>query len=124
MATQFDAEAREAFAQQEEVRVRTGEHRFIPIWTVVVNGRVFARSWQQREDGWAAALARSEPGEVKVNGEPRPVEALVVGTEDRALTNAIDQAYRDKYDDAWHEYVVRLTDDDAQATTLELLEVG
>src|SRR5688572_22429516 len=31
-------------------------HRFTGIWIVVVDGRVFARSWTRRPDGWFAAF--------------------------------------------------------------------
>ena len=35
------------------LRIRAGaEHRFIGIWAVVVDGRVFVRSWSLKPQGW------------------------------------------------------------------------
>jgi hypothetical protein len=44
--------------------VRAGaqsDHRFIGIWPVVVEGRVFARSWKQKAGGWYRTFLEDEP---------------------------------------------------------------
>jgi hypothetical protein len=42
------------FREKKGLRIRagTGPHRFIGIWVVVVNDRVFVRSWSVKPRGW------------------------------------------------------------------------
>jgi hypothetical protein len=43
-----------AIDESKLLAIRAGSrsgHRFIAIWAVVVNGRVFARSWMQKPGG-------------------------------------------------------------------------
>jgi hypothetical protein len=43
-----------ALDQSKIIGVRAGSlpHRFIGIWVVVVEGRAFVRSWDQKTTGW------------------------------------------------------------------------
>jgi hypothetical protein len=77
--------------------VRAGtEHRFTGVWVVVVKGRVFARSWNDKPTGWYRAFVEEPLGVIQVpNGREIRVRAKPV-TGERVL-DAIDEAYGEKY---------------------------
>jgi len=51
-AVRFRPSVLAAIDQSKILRIRAGvEHRFIGIWAVVVNGRVFVRSWNDKASG-------------------------------------------------------------------------
>ena len=78
------------------IRAGTGPHRFIGIWPVVVDGRLFVRSWGRRPDGWNAALRSARTGSIKVGS--RTIRVRGVRTRSPRLLTAVDAEYRRKYD--------------------------
>src|SRR5437763_16944004 len=52
------------------------DHRFIGIWAVVVDGRVFARSWKQAADGWYRTLLEDPIGTLRVGEREIPIRAV------------------------------------------------
>ena len=77
------------------IRAGRGPHRIIGIWAVVVDGRVFARSWGVKPDGWYRAFVREPRGIVQVAG--REIRVRAVRTRSERLKDAISRAYREKY---------------------------
>ena len=78
--------------------VRAGNrsnHRFIGIWAVVVNGRVFARSWTQEPDGWFRTFLADPLGTIQVG--QRKVRVRAVRARGERLRDAIERAYATKY---------------------------
>jgi hypothetical protein len=78
--------------------VRAGarsEHRFTGVWPVVVDGRVFARSWTLKRDGWYHAFLAESFGTLQV-GE-RQVRVRAVPTRSERLRDAVERAYAEKY---------------------------
>jgi hypothetical protein len=77
--------------------VRAGtEHRFTGVWVVVVKGRVFVRSWNDKPTGWHQAFLEQPLGAIQVpGGREIPVRAKKVRGD--RLFDAIDEAYREKY---------------------------
>ena len=78
--------------------VRAGarsDHRFTGVWPVVVNGRVFARSWTLTRDGWYHALLKDPLGTLQV-GE-RNVRVRAVPTRSERMRDAVERAYAEKY---------------------------
>ena len=78
--------------------VRAGnrsEHRFIGIWAVVVNGRVFARSWTQKPDGWFRTFLADPLGTIQIG--QRKVRVRAVRARGERLRDAIERAYATKY---------------------------
>jgi hypothetical protein len=76
--------------------IRVGpKHRFIGIWMVVVEGRVFVRSWTLKPDGWYSALAREPRATIVVKGRKFNVQAI--RTKSERLKSAVDRAYKEKY---------------------------
>ena len=77
--------------------IRAGDaHRFIGIWVVKVEGRVFVRSWTLKRSGWRAAFLKDPAGAVKIGTRTVKVRAVPVRSE--RLKDAVSQAYFAKYD--------------------------
>jgi hypothetical protein len=71
------------------------DHRFIGIWPVVVGGRVFARSWTQKPDGWYRTLQADPVGTIQVGEREIRIRARRVRSE--RLRDAVERAYAIKY---------------------------
>jgi hypothetical protein len=56
------------FRGSKGLRIRAGTklHRFIGIWAVVVNDRVFVRSWSVKPRGWYRTLLEEPRGTVRI----------------------------------------------------------
>jgi hypothetical protein len=96
-ARTFSKPALAALDAAKILGVRAGtEHRFTGVWVVVVNGRVFARSWNDKPTGWFRAFIEEPLGAIQAPGgrETRVRAKKVRG--DRLL-DAIDDAYAEKY---------------------------
>jgi hypothetical protein len=77
--------------------VRAGnDHRFTGVWVVVLNGRIFARSWGDKPNGWYRAFLDEPDGAIHA---PGVAERRVRGKRVRGerLLDAIDAAYAEKY---------------------------
>lgn len=77
------------------IRAGTKPHRFIGIWAVVVEGRVFVRSWSLKERSWYRTFLEEPRGTINVDG--REIEVRAVQTRSERLKAAIDRAYLEKY---------------------------
>jgi hypothetical protein len=78
--------------------VRAGvrsDHRFIGIWAVVVDGRVFARSWTLKPDGWYRTFLTDPMGTIQV-GE-RQVRIRAARVRSARIRDAVERAYAQKY---------------------------
>jgi hypothetical protein len=102
------------------IRAGTGRHRIIGIWVVVVEGRVFVRSWSLKPRSWYRAFLQEPRGVIQVAGRTIPVRA--VRTRSERLKDAIDRAYLDKYDTPGSvKYARDLGRAKSRATTTELV---
>lgn len=77
------------------IRAGTQPHRFIGIWAVVVEGRVFVRSWSLKPRSWYRTFLEEPRGTINVEGRELAVRAA--RTRSERLKDAIDQAYLEKY---------------------------
>src|SRR2546422_494622 len=77
------------------IRAGSQAHRFIGIWAVVVEGRVFVRSWSLKPRSWYRTFLEEPRGVIVVNGREIPVRAVFTRSE--RLKQAVDRAYREKY---------------------------
>jgi len=94
-------------------------HRFIRIWAVVVEGRVYARSWGLSPGGWYRTLVSEKQGVLQVGRKTAPFRA--VRARGDALKAAVDRAYLRKYPrPAEAHYARDLCGPRSRATTLEL----
>jgi len=77
------------------IRAGTKPHRIIGIWAVVVENRVFVRSWSLKERSWYRAFLEEPVGVIEVEGREIPVRAVFTRSE--RLKTAVDRAYAEKY---------------------------
>jgi hypothetical protein len=111
----------EAIDRSSVLRIRAGdEHRFLGIWAVVVDGRVFVRSWTLKERGWNRAFVADPRGAILIAGKEVRVRAVRARSE-RLLT-AVDRAYREKYDSPGSRtFALGLSRGRRRASTTELI---
>ena len=75
--------------------IRAGtEHRFIGIWVVVVDGRVFVKSWTIKSHGWYRAFEKDPLGAIQVGTRTVRIRARSVSS--KALLDAVEAAYAAK----------------------------
>ena len=70
-------------------------HRFIGVWPVVIDGRVFARSWSLKPDGWYRTFLDDPRGAIQVGKRTIRIRALPVRSE--RIRDAVERAYAEKY---------------------------
>jgi hypothetical protein len=102
------------------IRAGTKPHRVIGIWAVVVEGRVFVRSWTVKPSGWYRALREDPQGLIEV--ERRRLRFRAVFTRSERLRKAVDRAYVAKFRTPWAAKLARaFKTAKRRATTTELL---
>ncbi len=103
--------------------IRAGaEHRFIGIWVVVVEGRVFVRSWSLKPRSWYRTFLENPTGTIVVDG--REIEVRAVHTRSERLKKAVDEAYLSKYNTPGSvKYAKDLGRKKSRDTTTELVPV-
>ena len=123
MANRFDAATIAAAQKSKILGIRAGSepHKFIGIWVVVVQGRVFVRSWEMTPNGWFHTIAREKRGIVQFpDGREIPIRAIVTRSE--KLKAAVDAAYAAKYNTkASMKYVKGFSRGKRRDTTTELV---
>jgi hypothetical protein len=96
----------EALSKARILGVRAGtEHRYTGVWVVVVEGRVFVRSWNDKPTGWFRAFRKQPEGTIQVGELEIPVRGtLVRGARIRdAVTLAFGEKYPTKGSRKWVE---------------------
>jgi hypothetical protein len=93
----FSKPALAALAAAKILGVRAGtEHRFTGVWVVVVKGRVFVRSWNDKSSGWHRAFTDEPLGVIQAPGG-REIRVRAKNVRGDGLLDAIDEAYAEKY---------------------------
>jgi hypothetical protein len=98
MARRFSRPVVAVVDDSKILRIRAGarsDHRFIGIWAVVVDGRVFARSWQQKAGGWYRTFLDDPLGAIQIGD--REIRVRAVPARGERLRDAIEAAYAEKY---------------------------
>jgi len=120
MTSRFPPRTLAGFESTKYLYIRAGDHRFIPIWVVVVDGRVIVRSWNDKADGWYQAFLSRPSGAVRIGDDEVPVRAVRVRSS--RLNDAADAAYAAKYTTkANAKYVEGFKRPKRKANTLELI---
>jgi hypothetical protein len=102
------------------IRAGTRPHRIIGIWAVVVEGRVFVRSWSLKPRSWWRTFLEEPRGVIEVDGRRFRVRA--VQTRSERLKEAVSRAYLDTYDTPGSaKYARDLGRARSRATTTELV---
>lgn len=98
------------------------DHRVIGIWVVVVNGRVFVRSYTMKQGGWWRTFLEDPYGEIFVSKRKRGVKVRVVQTRSEKLRDAVSAAYKEKYNTRGSVgYVEEMSKKPLRDTTTELV---
>ena len=104
--------------------VRAGAtHRHTGVWVVVVERRVFVRSWNDKPTGWYRALVAEPRGSITFGGKAaRELAVHARPVRSARLRAAVSAAYARKYDTPSSLTWVRgFADPSREATTLELV---
>lgn len=72
------------------------DHRFTGVWPVVVNGRVYARSWTVKKDGWFSTFLEDPLGVIQVG--KRHIRVRAVQAKSERVRDKVEEAYAAKYD--------------------------
>jgi hypothetical protein len=116
----FPPQTLAAFHATKYLYIRSGDHRFIPIWVVVVENRVIVRSWNDKSGGWYRAFLSQPLGHIPLDERELPIRALPLRS--ARLNNATDEAFASKYvTKANLKYVEGFKLPRRKATTLELV---
>ena len=88
-----------AIDESSILRIRVGarsDHRFIGIWAVVVDGRVFARSWKQESGGWYRTLLDDPLAVLQVG--TRSIRVRATRARSERIRDAVERGYAAKYE--------------------------
>lgn len=95
-------------------------HRVIGVWVVVVEKRVFVRSWSMKTRSWWRTFLEDPSGSLFVRDREVPVRA--VQTRSERLKDRVSQAYREKYNTPGAiQYVKDMSRKKSRDTTTELV---
>jgi hypothetical protein len=101
-----------------------GAHRVIGIWAVVVDGRVFVRSWSLKPRSWWRTFLEDPYGEIFVAQRKRGIKVRAVQVKSEKLKEAVSAAYREKYSTRGSVgYVEDMSRSPSRDTTTELVPV-
>ena len=110
-----------ALRESQILGIRAGSlpHRFIGIWVVVVENRVFVRSWYARARSWHQEFLNDPRGVIQIGG--RKIRVRATRTRSERLKDAVDRAYAEKYHTpASRKWVRGFRRPKSKATTTEL----
>ncbi len=122
-ARRFSGPALGELAKAKILGVRAGtEHRYTGVWVVVVEGRVFVRSWNDKPTGWYRAFQAQPLGSIQIAGREIAIRAR--RPRGKRLQDAVTRAYAGKYNTKASEKWLRgFAESHRSATTLELLHL-
>ena len=111
----------EAVRNAKILGVRAGtEHRYTGVWVVVVDGRVFVRSWNDKPTGWFRAFRKQPVGTIQIGGIEIPVRAKPARS--ARIRDAVTVAFGEKYDTkASRKWVEGFAEPARALTTLEFV---
>jgi hypothetical protein len=77
------------------IKAGKAPHRVIAVWAVVVNNRVFIRSWGHKERSWYHAFRKDRVGELHFGSRKIRIRPVFVRSEE--LKHLVSKAYAEKY---------------------------
>ncbi|MDX6613348.1 MAG: hypothetical protein QOD75_2534 [Blastocatellia bacterium] len=101
------------------IRAGSRPHRIIGIWAVVVENRVFVRSWSMKARSWWRTFLEEPFGIIEVEGKQIPVRAVITRSE--RLKDLVDKAYAEKFNTPGSAHFVKgFAEKKRRDTTTEL----
>src|SRR5215211_6399741 len=103
--------------------VRAGtEHRYTGVWVVVVDDRIFARSWNDKPTGWFRAFRKQPNGTIQIDDLEIPVRGKLVRS--ARIRDAVTAAFAEKYNTKGsRKWVEGFAEPERLLTTLEFVPV-
>ena len=121
----FSDEILATIRKDKIIGIRAGKdsaHRVIGIWVVVVQGRVFVRSWSMKPRSWWRTFLEDPLGIITVGTEEIPIRA--VQTRSEKLKDMVSAAYKEKYNTPGSiQYVNDMSSKKSRDTTTELVSI-
>jgi hypothetical protein len=113
--------------KERVVGIRAGSdktHRVIGIWVVVVERRVFVRSWSMKPRSWWRTFLEDPYGEIFVGKRKRGIKAQTVQVKSEKLKDLVSAAYKEKYNTRGSVgYVEDMSRKPSRDTTTELVPI-
>jgi hypothetical protein len=105
--------------------IRAGKdstHRVIGIWAVVVEGRVFVRSWSLKPRSWWQTFLEDPYGSMFVGEQEFAIRAIQTRSE--RLKDLVSRAYKEKYNTPGSvQYVKEMSRKKSRDTTTEFVPI-
>lgn len=99
---------------------RDSAHRVIGVWVVVVERRVFVRSWSMKPRSWWRTFLEDPYGSMFLGDREIPIRA--VQTRSERLKDLVSAAYKEKYNTPGSiQYVKEMSQKKSRDTTTELV---
>lgn len=112
-----------ALRKEKMLGIRAGRdatHRVIGIWVVVVEGRIFVRSWSLKPRSWWRAFLDDPYGSMFLGEKEFPVRAIQTRSE--RLKDLVSAAYKEKYNTPGSiQFVKDMSKKKSRDTTTELV---
>jgi hypothetical protein len=122
-AKKFPDKVLETLRKEKIFGIRAGTnstHRIIGIWAVVVEGRIFVRSWSMSPRSWWRTFLEDPQGIIVVGEKGIPVRAIQTRSE--RLKDLVSAAYKEKYNTPGSvQYVKDMSKKKSRDTTTELV---
>ena len=122
MATDhFPTKVVASIQKERMLGIRAGtDHDFTGIWAVVVENRVFVRSWDLSPRSWYRTFLENPEGEIQTAG--RTVKVRAKPTRSDRIKDLVSRAYKEKYNTPGSvQYVRGLARPKRRETTTELV---
>jgi hypothetical protein len=114
-----------AIHKEKILGIRAGKestHRVIGIWAVVVEGRVFVRSWSMKPRSWWRIFLEDPYGSIFIGEREIPIRTIQTRSE--RLKDLVSLAYKVKYNTPGSiQYVKDMSRKKSRDTTTELIPV-
>ena len=118
----FSPSVLQTIDQSKILGIRAGAksaHRFVGVWPVVINGRVFIRSWTLKPDGWYRTFLEDPFGTIQAG--TRNIRVRAVPARSERIRDAVERAYAEKYPTPGSRtYVVGFRTKKRREATIEL----
>lgn len=114
--------------QQDKILgIRAGSestHKVIGVWVVVVDGRVFVRSYKMKPGGWWDTFVKDPYGEIFVSNRKRGIKVRAILVKSEAIKEKVSAAYQEKYNTSGSVgYVSEMSRSPSRDATVELMAV-
>jgi hypothetical protein len=124
---QFSEEILSTIHQDRILGIRAGSdgaHRVIGIWAVVVDRRVFVRSYSMKPRSWWRTFLEDPHGAIFVARRKRGIKVRAVQTRSEKMKDKISAAYKEKYNTPGSVgYVEDMSRSPSRETTTELVPI-